>query len=214
MYLFFSIFVFLVVSQLIVGIYALILKKSLPKKYKYYLSSQIEFHKILESFKTQNNSLQILVTDQLDDVCIAEENLIIVNKRSVYAKDMYSIIYLLFQLELTNPKYKRILHIYNYQSLLFVLQILLGLAFLILPQFGSIILIIAGIVLLLNIIVTVYGVSIYRMCLENVYYFCKKELKIDKVERARIENLIGEIKYELLRYPLEIPWRFKRFWSV
>lgn len=214
MYLFLSIFIFLLVVQLLLGIFATIVKRKLKNKYSYYLGEQIEFNILLQNAKEENPLLGIEATDQIEDVCIAENNLIIVNKKSIYSKDMYSNLYLLFQLKLTNPKFSRLRILYNYQSILFLSQVsCLCLIFLI-PDISSFILMFAFATLLLTFVLIAYGIVQYGAILNTVLKEAKNKLKLDRVEQARAETLASEIKYEILSYPLEIPWRLTRFWSI
>lgn len=214
MYLFFAIFVFLVFTQILMGIFASSVKRSLKRKYSYYLGEQIEFNKILETYQQKHSNLNILASDEIDDVCIAENNLIIISKKSIYAKDLYSNLVLLFQLKLTNPKLREIRNIYSYQSVVFLSQILCLILFFVLPTIQTIILAAGYLVLLLNIFLVIYGIWAYSKILSQVLIEAKPLLKLDLVELARAETLANEIKYEVLTYPLEIPWRLTRFWSL
>lgn len=214
MYLFLAIFVFLLITQILMGIFASSVKRSLKKKYSYYLGEQIEFNKILEIYQQKHSNLNILASDEINDVCIAENNLIIISKKSIYAKDLYSNLVLLFQLKLTNPKLREIRNIYSYQSVVFLSQILCLILFFVFPTIQTIILIAGYLVLLLNIFLVIYGIWAYSKILSQVLIEAKPLLKLDLVELARAETLANEIKYEVLTYPLEIPWRLTRFWSL
>lgn len=195
------------------GIFASKIKRGLKQKYSYYLGEQIEFNKILEKYQAQLPHLRVIATDQISDVCVAENNLIIVNKKSIYSKDLYSNIYLLFQLELTNPALKEIRNIYNYQSVVFFSQFVCVVLFFALNSIALVILVTGYILFLLNIFLLVYGMVGYNRILDKVMIDAKPLLKLDKVEEARAETLINEIRYEVLTYPLEIPWRLTRFWN-
>lgn len=214
MYLFFAIFVFLVITQILMGIFASSVKRSLRRKYSYYLGEQIEFNKILEAYQQKHSNLNILASDEINDVCIAENNLIIVSKKSIYAKDLYSNLVLLFQLKLTNPKLKEVRNIYSYQSIVFLSQILCLILFFVFPTIQTVILAAGYLVLMLNIFLVIYGIWAYNKILNLVLIEAKPLLKLDLVELARAETLANEIKYEVLTYPLEIPWRLTRFWSL
>jgi len=214
MYLFFAIFAFLVVTQILMGIFASTSKRKLKKKYSYYLGEQIEFNKILENHQKEHPNLSILASDEIEDVCVAENNLIIINKKSIYAKDMYSNLVLLFQLKLTNPKLKEIRNIYNYQSLEFIAQILCLILFFVLNIIAGIVLAIGYVLFALNLFLVFYGIWAYGKLLKQVLIEAVPILKLDNVEVARAETLANEIKYEVLTYPLEIPWRLTRFWSI
>lgn len=214
MYLFLSIFIFLVVAQIVMGVFASKIKRGLKNKYSYYLGEQIEFNKILEKYQAQFPELRVIATDEINDVCVAENNLIIVNKKSIYAKDLYSNLYLLFQLRLTNPSQKEIRNIYNYQSIVFFSQFVCLVLFFALNSVGMVLLLACYILLLLNVFLVIYGVVGYNKILKDVMKDAIPLLKLDRVEEARAETLINEIRYEVLTYPLEIPWRLTRFWSV
>lgn len=213
MYLFLSIFIFLVLVQFILGIFASLVKRGLKNKYSYYLGEQIEFNILLQNAKEENPDLGIEATDQIEDVCIAENNLIIVNKGSIYSKDMYSNLYLLFQLKLTNPKFTRLRTLYNYQSILFLSQVICLILVFLIPDFSNPILVLAFVIFLLTLMLITYGIVQYGNILNTVLKEAKGKLKLDDVEQARAETLAAEIKYEILSYPLEIPWRLTRFWS-
>jgi len=196
------------------GIFASSVKRGLKKKYSYYLGEQIEFNKILQTYQEEHPNLSILASDEINDVCIAENNLIIISKKSIYAKDLYSNFLLLFHLKLTNPSLKEVRNIYNYQSIVFLAQLFSLALFFILNVIAGIVLALAYILLALNIFLVVYGVLAYSKLLKEVLIDAKPILKLDKVEEARAETLMNEIKYEVLTYPLEIPWRLTRFWSI
>ena len=121
---------------------------------------------------------------------------------------------MLFQLKLTNPKLKEIRNIYNYQSVVFFAQGVSIVLFFALPVISGLILLIAYVILALNIFLVIYGIAGYSSTLDLVNKEIKQMLKLDKVEEARAETSINEIKYEVLTYPLEIPWRLTRFWNV
>lgn len=214
MYLFLSIFIFLLVSQIFMGIFATKVKRGLKKKYSYYVGEQVEFNRILEYYQSKNDNLKILASNEIDNVCIAEEDLIIINKKSIYAKDLYSNLYLIFQLQLTKPRYKDLRNIYNYQSIVFFFQMLSLVLFFVFSTISEIILLVGFILFLLNVFILLYGIYNYGIVLKAVFSEAVNYLKLDKVEQARAESLINEIKYEILTYPLEIPWRLSRFWSL
>lgn len=212
MYLFLSIFIFLIITQFVMGLFASYIRRGLKDKHSYYLGEQVEFNKILESAKEKSKELSIIASDKIDDVCIAENNLIIVNKKSIYSKDMYSNLYLLFQLKLTSPKLKEIRLLYNYQSIVFFSQIIILVLFFLLPQINQTILLIGFVLFFLSIFLISYGIVVYGSILKEVLKEAKSILKLDNVEQARAEALSSEIKYEILTYPLELPTRLSRFW--
>lgn len=213
MYLFLSIFIFLLFAQVVMGIFAFRIKKGLKSKYSYYLGEQIEFYKILESYSEKSPNLRVIASDEINDTCIADSNLIIVNKKSIYAKDLYSNLYLLFQLKLTNPALKEIRNIYSFQTIVFFAQIVSILLFFVFSSIASTILMVSYVLLLLTIFISIYGIVGYNKILDNIMIEAKPLLKLDRVEVARAESLINEIRYEVLTYPIEIPWRLTRFWS-
>lgn len=213
MYLFLSIFIFLFLAQLVMGIFAFKIKKSLKNKYSYYLGEQIEFNKILETYSSNSPNLKIIASEEINDACIADDNLIIINKKSIYAKDLYSNLYLLFQLKLTNPSLKEIRNIYSYQIIVFFAQFVSIILFFLLESIASTILIISYVLLLLSIFLSIYGIAGYNKVLNSIMIEAKTLLKLDRVEEARAETLINEIRYEVLTYPIEIPWRLTRFFN-
>lgn len=214
MYLLLVIYIFLLLVQIVLGIFAYTAKRSLKNKYSYYLGEQIEFNHILQEYQKNNPHLRIVATDEINEVCVAEENLLIVNKKAIYAKDLYSNLYLLFQLKLTSPVFSDVRRIYIYQSLTFFSQIIFLVLFFALQQIGTIVLLLGFASLLLNLFLIYYGVGLYNQILKTVLKESKKILSLDKVEVARAETLIGELKYEVLTYALEIPWRLSRFWRL
>src|SRR5690606_19271243 len=130
-----------------------------------------------------------------------------INKKSIYAKDLYSNLYLLFQLKLTNPSLKEIRNIYSYQIIVFFAQFVSIILFFLLESIASTILIISYVLLLLSIFLSIYGIAGYNKILNSIMIEAKTLLKLDRVEEARAETLINEIRYEVLTYPIEIPWR-------
>lgn len=214
MYLLLVIYAFLLLVQLVLGIFAYRTKKSLKRKYSYYLGEQIEFNNILEEYQKHKPNLQIIATDEINDVCIAEEDILIINKKSIYAKDLYSNLYLLFQLKLTSSEFKDIRRIYIYQSITFVSQIVFLVLFFALAEIASIVLLLGFVSLLLNLFLICYGISVYNQILRVVLKEARKILSLDKVEMARAEMLASELKYEVLTYALEIPWRLSEFWRI
>jgi len=214
MYLLLVIYAFLLLVQLVLGIFAYRTKKSLKRKYSYYLGEQIEFNNILEEYQKHKPNLQIIATDEINDVCIAEEDILIINKKSIYAKDLYSNLYLLFQLKLTSSEFKDIRRIYIYQSITFVSQIVFLVLFFALAEIASIVLLLGFVSLLLNLFLICYGISVYNQILRVVLKEARKILSLDKVEMARAEMLASELKYEVLTYALEIPWRLSKFWRI
>ncbi|CAG0943136.1 hypothetical protein BROC_02145 [Candidatus Brocadiaceae bacterium] len=214
MYLLLVIYAFLLLVQLVLGIFAYRIKKSLKRKYSYYLGEQIEFNNILEEYQKHNPNLQIIATDEINDVCIAEEDVLIINKKSIYAKDLYSNLYLLFQLKLTSSEFKDIRRIYIYQSITFVSQIVFLILFFVLPEIATIVLLLGFVSLFLNLFLIYYGISVYNQILRIVLKEARKILSLDKVEMARAETLVSELKYEVLTYALEIPWRLSEFWRI
>lgn len=214
MYLLLVIYAFLLLVQLVLGIFAYRIKKSLKRKYSYYLGEQIEFNNILEEYQKHNPNLQIIATDEINDVCIAEEDVLIINKKSIYAKDLYSNLYLLFQLKLTSSEFKDIRRIYIYQSITFASQIVFLILFFVLPEIATIVLLLGFVSLFLNLFLIYYGISVYNQILRIVLKEARKILSLDKVEMARAETLVSELKYEVLTYALEIPWRLSEFWRI
>lgn len=214
MYLLLVIYAFLLLVQLVLGIFAYRTKKSLKRKYSYYLGEQIEFNNILEEYQKHKPNLQIIATDEINDVCIAEEDILIINKKSIYAKDLYSNLYLLFQLKLTSSEFKDIRRIYIYQSITFASQIVFLVLFFALAEIASIVLLLGFVSLLLNLFLICYGISVYNQILRVVLKEARKILSLDKVEMARAEMLASELKYEVLTYALEIPWRLSKFWRI
>jgi hypothetical protein len=211
MYLFLIIFIFVVVMQFLMGVFAYRFRSNLKNKYSYYLGEQVEFNKILESFQAKTPQLKVVVADELNDVCIAEDNLIIISKKSIYSKDLYSNLFLLFQLELTNVKYSQLRTIYTLQSLIFFSQILCIFLFFALEGITGVVLLAGFVIFVLNLIIMFWGINQYISILKVVKKEAKDILKMDSVEEARADALINELRYEILTYPLEIPWRLKNF---
>src|SRR6266704_290122 len=100
MYLAACIFLILSLTQFILGLRSWGLKNNLKSKYAFVLGSQEEVSSVIERYFKNNKKLLIKATDQLDDVAYSERGNFYISKHSLYAKDLYSIIYVLFCLEI------------------------------------------------------------------------------------------------------------------
>lgn len=212
MYLFAYIFIFLILLQVVIAIYAYRSRINLKRKYSYYLTQQKELGLILEEYQSNHQDLRILATDQLTDVCFAEKDLLLISKKAIYNKDLYSILYLFFQLQLTKKKYSSLRQINILQSTSFFLQILLIIIFFVITaEFNIFVLIAAYLVFTFTITLVIWGFSGYKKILNKCVYNLINDFNLDAVEAARAEALAAEIAYEVFIYPLELPIRLSLF---
>ena len=197
---------------MIYGINAWFVSKNLPKKYSYVLGEQMETVKTLENYTEKYRKVKLKALDNIVEPALGNENLLIINKGKLYEKDLFSNIYLLFQLELTKPDKTFVRNSYIYQNVLFIFQIIfftLGIA--INSIYSEFVIIFAILLELASIFFSIYCESLILFVLKKVLDIGKQILNLDDVEQARAEALARDLRLRAFEYPFEIVWRIFQF---
>src|SRR5260221_9597787 len=207
MYLILFLFIFFFLIQFGLGLASIKTRANLKKKYSFILGEQHEVSKTLEDYLKDHSTLNLKLVSNIQEVCYSDNNLLILNKKYISAQDLYSNFYVIFHLKLCEPELASIRNINLYQNGVYVLQfvfVLLGFVF---GSFAGLFWGIALFLLFLNFFVTFFGLFSYSQILKKVLREAERRLNLDRVERARVEALADEVKYEVFEYPLEIFWR-------
>lgn len=205
------IFLLFFLVQIFLAISGWATRAKLEKKYSYFLGSQHEVSKLIEYYTNEFPELRIIVSSDINEIAYSDENLLIMNKKYIYSKDLFSNFYTLAQLELTKHKNKPLRDYYIKQNVLFYLQLIIFIVGICIQSVAEYILILAIALQLVTILMTFFLMNDYKNFLYKVAAKAKTTLKLDPVEMARTEALVEDIKYEVFEYPFEILWRLSHF---
>lgn len=216
MYIAILIFLIILFIQFAIGAYAWSLRKSLPKKYSHPISAQIESSQLVEMYyNDERYKFNFEAVDLDDEPAFAESRLLLVNKKQLYKKDLFTNFYIIFQAELTKDNYWWIRKFNSFQSFIFFTEIfvfVLSLAFF--NEFFGIYLLYFAIFLQLeSFVAAFFGIINIGYILEDSVGIALPTLELDNVEEARVNALKSDLKYIMMEYPWEILWRFTQFFS-
>jgi hypothetical protein len=201
-------------AQVVLGIASWNMRKKLPRKYSHTLGEMVDPSRTLEIYRKEYKKLDLKATNQIKDPAFAEENLLLINKKNLYEKDLFSNFYVIFQLELTQPKRSFLRNIFMLQNIIFIAQnlvFIIGIATE--NQFSDIFLYISISIIVLLFLLTFYSsVSMDFLLLEALEKVAAI-LNLDNVEYARAEALSKDLKYQVFEYPFEILYRFWQFFK-
>lgn len=199
------IFIFTIVLiffELVIGISSLITQRNIYNKFNRPLTSQIRFSSLLEIFHEKFPALQIEL-DQGNFITYYFLNKIVVNKKIIHSTTMYDLVYLIYSINITQPKYRTLVKIKTYQNIIFVLSVIFFIASFFILNLAAV----AFTFVLLNYFIFIYTLSSFSELNKQVYKESIRYLDLDEIEQLRIKTLINELKYEFLDYPFEISIR-------
>lgn len=216
MYLFIFIFLITLFIQFAIGAYAWSLRRSLPKKFSHPIGAQIESSQLVEMYyNDERYKFNFEAVDLDNEPAFAESRLLLVNKKQLYKRDIFTNFYIIFQAELTKDSYWWLRSFNGFQSWVFFLQILiftLSLAFFN-EVYGIYLLYFAIFLQLESFIAAFIGMVNLGYVLEDAVSVAIPTLELDNVEEARVNALKSDLKYMMMEYPWEILWRFTQFFS-
>ncbi len=213
MYLLIFIFLVFLVVQIVLGIAGWNLRRNLPHKYSYALGSQIQLTDILEKYMRKYKHLHLKASSKIQDVVHIHKDILFINKKHIYSKDLYSNVYLLYQLKLFKTHQQFLNRLFIAQNLLFVLEFIILFAGISLTvnSWGEILIMVAIAIQLSLFISSMLGYLKFDDIVEPTLKESKKLLHLDDVEEARAEALLNEFKYSLWEYPFDIIWKILQF---
>jgi len=172
----------------------------LPRKYSQPLGSKVTIVELLQKYSRIFESISIRVDAQIRQPARISADVLLVNKREVYGALLYPGVYTLYQLLLMWPRHRMALRIYRVQLLIIIVEAAL---FILGLYFGEILVVVAlliGIVLL--IVSFVYQAFLFSIW-EEVKDVAIDLLELDKVEQARIKQLVRRMPSQAFIYAVE-----------
>lgn len=208
---------------LIINILLLILQSSLAaiawstrskscKKFSKPISSLLTPENIVNQNEKRFSVIKIKIVPHLDDIAYADKKLMLINKKDFSKNTLYNNFkfFYYFYLGFDDSKYLRIYK--QYQNILFAVEIILFIIGIILVNLIFNTFLIAALILQIFLILfSLFNYFLLGDFLEETYRKCKKLLKLDNVEEARLESLINDINQEVFEYPFEFIWRIIQF---
>lgn len=207
MLIIFAITTVLIFFEFVIGIASLISQKNIYQKFNRPLTSMIRVSTILEKYHQRIPNLQ-LELDSGSFVLYYHFNKIILNKKIIHSTTMYDLVYLIYGIHISQPRFKAFLKIKNTQNIIFILSLVFFIGSFFLLNLISV----AFIFVLLNYFVFIFTIMTFSDLNKTVYVDALKYLDLDEIEQIRIKSLINELKYEFLDYPFEVPIRI--FYSL
>ena len=184
----------------------------LKRKYSKPLGSQLTPEKILSENEKKFGKITFKIAEHLEDVALAEDKLVLINKKDLSKNTLYTNYKFLYYFYLSFEENNYIRNYKQYQHIIFGVQVF----FLILAFVFSSLIINTYLIGSLILQVFLLGYCIYNYFRvssfsEEVFTKSKKLLDLDKVEEARIESLIGDISLEPFEYPFDVVFRAVQF---
>jgi hypothetical protein len=209
MLLLITVFTLIFIIQLMMCVYAWIIRRSIPKLYKNALGSMIDPSGTLEKYMKIIRKVDVRVNADINDIAYAQKNFLLLRRDKMYDVDLYTNFYVIFQLELTREEHA-------FSRKLFVIQNIL---------FGSqIAILILGLIITSEPTIAIaLGMLVFEMLLSTVAFFIEKNilnstfeiavdfLDLDDVERARAEVLKNDLRFRVFEYPSDMAWKIFQF---
>lgn len=194
------IFLAVLIAQLAIAAIAAWELYRLPRKFSQPLGSKVTIVELLQKYSRIFESISIRVDAQIRQPARVYADVLLVNKRQVYGAHLYPGVYTLYQLMLMWPRYRKALQVYRLQFFFMLLEVALFVASL---YFGEILVVPAlliGIVLLIASFV--YQAFLFNLWLE-VGEVAVDLLELDKVEQARIKQMVRQMPAQAFVYAVE-----------
>jgi hypothetical protein len=200
------------VIQIILAIASVLAHRNIEKKYSFILSEGYAAATALEYYVRIFRKVDVNVDAPIKQIAHAEEEYILVNKKKMYNTDLYSNLYLLFQLELTQKKYGFLRNLYIYHNILFFFQMVFLVAFFFVPTEMQFYFAVATLAIqAINILLCMWSVHMYTDILDEAQLKAADLFNFDDIDDARAEQLANELRYRAFDYPFDVLWKFVRF---
>lgn len=213
--LFALIILLLFMIQLLLGFLAWSVKNKRANKFAYPIGEQIEPADLVEKyFYEEKYKFELKATAEIETPAFAEKNLLLVNRNSLNKKDLFNNFYLIYQAELVSERYDTFRIYNNIQAVAFLVQFLCLLAGIAINGVvGQAVLILGTFIFICSLIFAIWAAKLQSTALRDARKIALAVLKLDDVEKARLNALIEDIKYEILEYPWEVSWRLWVFFT-
>jgi len=207
------IFIIILCIQLVLALFAWGSRRQIEGKYNFPTGEGVEPAQIIEEYyRDEGTKFRIQATDEIFEPAFAEDEFLLINKNTIYKKDLYTNFYVIFQAELTKKDYKFLRFVGNIQSFVFILEIVIFfIAIGTTTSFKEILIYLAMGLQIFSFILTLLGFIQIDTVLEDASILSKVYLKLDDVEEARVLALKGDLRYIVFEYPFEVIWRLVQF---
>jgi hypothetical protein len=172
----------------------------LPRKFAQPLGSKVTIVELLQKYSRIFESISIRVDAEIRQPAKAYADVLLVNKRQVYGAHLYPSVYTLYQLLLMWPKYRKTLNVFQIQIVLVIAEVALFIAGLYFGEGFILIALLLGIILL---IVSFIYQSFLSTLWKEVQDVAIDLLDLDKVEQARVKQLIRQMPAQAFVYAVE-----------
>jgi len=196
------VFVLFSVLQILLNIYAYFSRHSLRNEYGFTILSLIEPATALENYVKIFRSVDVKVNAKIKEPAIALKEFVLINKKLMYANDLYTNYYLLFQLELSKRKNSFIRNAQSYLGISFTIGCAVFMASLILIENKEIFAIIAIAIQLCTIFFSIVTRSLFDEIIKEVDYIAYDLLNLDEKEQYSAHQLGSKIKSVTFEYPI------------
>lgn len=192
------------ILQILIGLYSLIIRSDLVKKFNYPLGSMVTPAEALEKYSKIIEHVSLRVNAEIELPAYAIDQIVLVNKSKVYQTDLFSNFFTLFQVQLSKRKNLLTRDFGILLNFLFFIEIFLILLSLFLFESEPLIFPIMSITtsLVLIFLSLVYFFSLETI-LKKTLDVSKDLLDLDKVEFARAEVLANQLRFEAFEYPVK-----------
>jgi hypothetical protein len=197
--------ILLLIIQILLGVYSLIIRADIIKKFNHPLGSMVTPAEALEKYSKIIQKISVRVNAEIELPAYAGNEIILVNKSKVYQTDLFSNFFTLFQVELSKKKQSIIRDfglIINFIFIVQLVSIIFSFIF-INNQLVFIPIISIGSSIILFFLSIVFFFSLETV-LKKALFVSKDLLDLDPVEYARAEALSGLLRFEAFEYPIRL----------
>lgn len=190
------------VFQIILNIYAYVSRHSLKKDFGFTILSLIEPAAALENYVKIFRSVDVKVNAKITEPARALKEFVLINKNLMYANDLYTNYYLLFQLELSKKRLSFIRNVKSYLGISFVSGIVVFITSLVLIENKEILATIAIAIQLFTIFFSIVTRSLFDPIIKEVDYIAYDLLNLDENEQYSAHQLGNKMKSITFEYPI------------
>lgn len=214
MVLLITIFITLLIVQILFGIASAIHKRKLPQRYAHILTALPDPANTLERYIRIYRSVNLRVNAQIEEPALAQNDFILLKRDHMYNQDLYTNFFLLAQLELTKKMYRFLRELYMFQNIFFISGIITFVAGLGFDSEYSYYFVAVAVALhVLTIFLSTIAFFLYEFMLEEVILIANDLLDLDELEHVRAQQLATDFKYRVFEYPIDIPVRLLYFFK-
>lgn len=200
----------LISLQLFLGIRSRYIFLKSQKEFQIITLSDKNVSDILELYSLEYPKLDMRVEKQLDQPFVGLENLLLIDKNYLYKNDLFSLVLLIWELEISKTSRKTLRILPRLLNLVFFLQFLP--LFLLLPGLEYLTLIGLTLVLILQALIFSTIFLLLKICTnfkDQILEVISVVLNFDDLDEERSKILLDRLVLKYLDFPLDIWIKFR-----